>query len=94
MATSEANTKRRVKTGKSRISGKVCERCGRVLTTTERMLAEVMPPAVCRECTLQELADIERQLAVVGGLRQETWEKMIQQAQHSMLLRRGVAKRA
>jgi len=60
MATSEANTKRRVKTGKSRVAGKVCERCGRVLTTTERMLAEVM----------------------------------IQQAQHSMLLRRGVAKRA
>lgn len=65
----------------SRLEGKVCPRCGRILTTAERLLAEMQPPAVCTDCTHKELVELEARIRMATpASRRIRWNKMIGRA--------------
>ena len=57
--------------GKSRRTGasgkgQTCARCGRVLTDVERYVAELMPPALCRDCSNSDLEHLKMVLGLAG----------------------------
>ncbi len=64
-----ASHRSRPAAGGSRLEGKICSRCGRILTVAERLIGEIIPPAVCRECTLEELAELGLELGPSGLVR-------------------------
>ncbi len=65
----------------SKLEGKVCPSCGRILTTAERLAAETMLSAVCTECSERELTDLEAQVrTLIAAGRQARWSKMVDRA--------------
>jgi len=61
----------RVRAHRARTEGKICARCSRILTVTERAAGRTTPPALCRNCTRRELAEIEMALVALA-LRRRT----------------------
>ncbi len=76
----------------SKLEGRICARCGRILTTSERVIGQHMPPAVCTECTHGELARLEDAIeAAAPARRRERWATMVRRAARRVAARREAA---
>jgi hypothetical protein len=67
-----------------------CSRCGQALTAAERLLGEMMPPAVCAGCANRELGDLETQINLLAPWKRRiVWTSMVQRAAGKVATRRS-----